>query len=157
MEALVETYLTARKDRDLVEKELKLARYQCAEREKKMAELMSQHHLTRIHDLRFKFTLNLSKSDGQVRPYFWKRNYSEPNTTDSSLINGAEEAIHEFMKCRELKSTFESNRRKANSNLKQATKQLCASVTQCKTLKLGQHKIIIIPHDNRVTLTKLSP
>jgi hypothetical protein len=115
---------------------------------------MTQHHLTRIHHMRFKLTLNLSKSDGQVRPFCWKRNYNEPSTTNSCLKNGAEEAISEFMKSRERKSTLESNRRKANDNLNQVTMQLCNTITQCNTLKVGENKIVIIPNDNRVTLIK---
>jgi hypothetical protein len=155
MEPLAETYLCARTTRDAIEKDLKEARQNCVQQEKRLVVLMNQHKLTRIHNLRFKLTLNLSKSDGQVRPYLWKRNYIEPSTLDSCLINGADEAIQEFMKARQRKAALDLQRRKANDNLNQVTMQLCNTVTECKTLNLGQHKIVIISHDNRVTLTKI--
>jgi hypothetical protein len=155
MEALAETYLCARTTRDAIEKDLKLARQNCAQQEKRVVTLMNQHKLTRIHNLRFKLTLNLSKSDGQVRPYLWKRNYIEPSSIDSCLINGADEAIQEFIKARQRKAALELQRRKANDNLNQITMQLCNTSSQCKTMKIGQHKIVIIRHDNRVTLTKI--
>jgi hypothetical protein len=155
MEALVETYLTARKERDAIENDLKVARQHCAEQEKTLVAVMDQHNLTRMHDMRHQVTLNLSKTDGQIRPYVWKRRYVEPTECDSSIIAGAEGIVKQFMNVRQFKSHLEIQRTEANSNLKRATKQLCDSVTQCKTIKLDQHKIVIIPHDVRVTLTKI--
>ncbi len=137
------------KERDAIENDLKVARQHRAELEKTVAAVMNQHSLMRMHDMRHKVTLNLSKTDGQIRPYAWKRRYMEPTECDSTFIDGAEGIVQNFMKARRRKTTLEIQRIKANSNLKQATKQSCASVTQCQTLKVGQHKIVIIPQDVR--------
>jgi hypothetical protein len=151
----MEAILWARKERDAIENDLKVARRHCAELEKTVAAVMKQHSLMRMHDMRHMVTLNLSKTDGQIRPYVWKRRYMQPTECDSTFIDGAEGIVQDFMKARQRKTTLEIQRIKANDNLKQATKTLCETVTQCKTLKLGQHKIVIIPVDKRVTLTNI--
>jgi hypothetical protein len=155
MEEFAQNYLVARTNRDLIDNEFKVARHEYAKSEKRLVEFFNQNNFTRIHVLKLKLTLNLSKSDNQIRPYMWKRNYTDPSIVDSSTIHGADELIEDYMTSRKKRSTLDTLRAEANANLKQATTQLCATTSQCSTHKVGQNKIVIIPNDNRVTLTKL--